>query len=227
MKSKIAAMCLVAGMAPAAMAGTVDVAIDQSDAPWLGFMNVSEINPDGTAGAFVFGSGWGVPDLVATFDDANNELTMSPNTVNDPDPFWYVGGGGPGAMGNKYMEGNLYQESTGGALGGQTVTFSGDLTSLSLTDAHKVSVFIRDFEAGFGSSVDNIVELTSAGAFSISLDTIDDPTRVVQWGIRFEGVNVWSTDVAPFGTAVFATIPTPGALAMLGLGGLVAARRRR
>ena len=113
------------------------------------------------------------------------------------------------------------------SLNGQSVTFSGTLSALSFTEAHTVRVFIRDFAGDFSSSVDNFVELTAPGAFSISLDTIADNSRVVQWGIQVEGVNVWSTDIDPFGSAVFQTIPAPGAVALLGMGGLVASRRRR
>ena len=104
MKTLIAS-AVAAIVAGPVMAGTsVNVGIDDSTANWLGFMNVSEL--DGTP---VFGSGWVIPDLVANFDDGANTLTMSPNTIGDPDPFWYQGGGGPGAMGNKIMEANLYQ----------------------------------------------------------------------------------------------------------------------
>jgi MYXO-CTERM domain-containing protein len=40
-------------------------------------------------------------------------------------------------------------------------------------------------------------------------------------------VNVWVTDVDPFGNIVYGTVPTPGAFALIGMGGLVASRRRR
>lgn len=223
MKSKMIAAAAALVVSPVALAD-VAVGIDQSDAPWLGFMNVFEL--DGST--FVFGSGWGVPDLTSSFDDGASTLTMGPNTVNDPDPFWYQGGGGPGAPGNKVMEANLFQQLSDGSLSGETVVFSGNLLSNSFTDAHVLSVFIRDFAADFSSVNETLVEIDSTGAFSISLDTIDDGTaRNVQWGIQVKGVNVWSTDVAPFGEAVFATVPAPGALALLGLGGLVAGRRRR
>jgi len=42
--------------------------------------------------------------------------------------------------------------------------------------------------------------LSATGEFSISLDTINDAGRHVQWGFQMIGVNVWVTDVAPFGT---------------------------
>jgi len=224
MKSVKAAIAATAFMSATAFAGNVTVGIDQSDANWLGFMNVFELPANG--GGFVFGSSWGIADLTASFDDGASTLTMSPNTIDDPDPFWYQGGGGPGAMGNKLMEANLYQQ-VDGTFAGQTVTFEGSVLSNSFTDAHNARVFIRDFAADFSSSVDMFADVDAAGNFSISLDTIDDASRHVQWGIQVTGENVWITDVAPFGNVVFGTVPTPGALAMLGLGGLVASRRKR
>ena len=222
MKAKVLALT-VAALAGSA-AADVSVGIDPSSSPWLGYMNVFELPANG--GGFVFGSPWGIADLVANFDDGANTLTMSPNTIGDPDPFWYQGGGGPGAPGNKVMEANLYQQ-VDGALAGQTVTFSGDVLSYSFTDAHNVRVFIRDFAADFSSSVDVFADIDASGSFSISLDTINDASRHVQWGVQVSGVNVWITDTAAFGNVVFATVPTPGSLALLGLGGLAAARRRR
>jgi hypothetical protein len=224
----VSAIACAAMLAASANAG-VSVGVDPSSGPWLAFMNVFNLD-----GGFVFGSPWGIPDLVANFNDGANTLTMSPNTIGDPNEFWYQdptgsgnpNPGGPGAPGNKIMEANLYQE-VAGSLAGQTVTFSGTVLSNTFTDAHVARVFIRDFASDFSSSVDVFAEVDSAGAFSISLDTINDASRRVQWGIQVRGVNVWVTDTAPFGNIVIATIPTPGALAVLGLGGLVASRRRR
>jgi len=221
MKKTMIAAAAAMLMAPVA-AADVSVGIDQSDAAWLGFMNVFEL--DGTT--FVFGSPWGPADLNSSFDDGAGTMTMSPNTIGDPDPFWYQGGGAPGSPGNKIMEANLYQEVTD-TFAGQTVTFSGNVLSNSFTDAHQATVFIRDFAADYSSSVDMLADVDASGAFSISLDTLGDAGRHVQWGIRVKGVNVWVTDTAPFGNVVFSTVPAPGAAALLGLGGLIAGRRRR
>lgn len=215
---------LLAGtlVATSAQAGTtVNVGIDPSGPQWLAYMNVFDLG-----GGFQFGSPWGIGDLVANFDDGAQTLTMSPNTIGDPDPYWYIGGGGPGAQGNKIMQANLYQEVNDGSLAGTTVNFSGTVLSNSFTGAHQARVFIRDFAADFSSSVDVFVDVDAAGAFDISLATIDDAARHVQWGLQVEGVNVWVTDVDPFGNVVFATIPAPASMALLGLGGLVARRRR-
>lgn len=231
MKPVLQALCAAAVLGTSAQAG-MSVGVDDSSAPWLAYMNVFELPANG--GGFVFGQPWGVPDLVAVFNDGAGTLTMSPNTIGDPNEFWYqdpagMGNpnpGGPGALGNKIMEGNLYQQVDDGSLSGTTVTFEGVIDSNSFTAAHEARLFIRDFAADFSSSVDMFIDAVD-GAFSFSLDTIADSSRHVQWGVQVRGENVWITDTAPFGNLVVRTVPTPGALALLGLGGLTATRRRR
>lgn len=231
MKTASAIACAAMLAASASAHADVNLGVDTSSAAWLAYMNVFELPANG--GGFVFGSNWGIGDLVANFDDGANTLTMSPNTIGDPNEFWYQdptgtgnpNPGGPGAPGNKIMEANLYQESTG-AYNGQMVTFSGTILSNSFTDAHVARVFIRDFAADYSSSVDVFADAVD-GNFSVSLATIADAGRHIQWGIQVRGVNVWVTDTAPFGNLVVSTVPAPGALALVGLGGLVASRRRR
>lgn len=201
----------------------VTLDVPDSNAPWLAFMNVFELPANG--GGFVFGSPWGIGDLVANFDDPNNQLILSPNTIGDPNEFWYqcVGGatppdcGGPGAPGNKNMDANLYIEETG-PLAGQTVTFQGVVASNTLTPAHTTRAFIRDFAPDYSSFVESTVDLTTTGPFSVTLDTINDPARHVQYGFQTVGENVWITDVAPFGNIVINTIPEPNSMLGLGLG---------
>ena len=217
-------VALMAGLMIPAVASAVVIPVPDSTAPWQGFMNVSNLPaPDGD-GAFQFASPWGVADLVAEFDDANNKLTLSPNTIGDPDPYWYIGGGGPGAAGNKIMEANLYIEQTD-VYNGQTVTFEGVISSNTYTDAHSAFIFIRDFAPDYSSFNETIVPANS-GPFSISLATDPGAGRHVQYGFQSVGVNVWSTDVAPFGNVMIRTIPEPASLALLALGAIAALRRR-
>ena len=189
----LALVVLGAGLAQA----QVDVTVDPA-AISLGYMNVYNLPaPDGD-GAFVFGSGWGIADLTASF--VGDVVTLGPNTIGDPDPFWYIGGGGPGAPGNKIMEANLYAEVND--LGGQTITFSFEVMATTLTSAHTVKAFIKDYAPDYSSFVESSIPLTAAGTFSVSLDAINEAGRHVQWGFQMLGVNVWVTDVAPFGTIV-------------------------
>ncbi|MCL4220983.1 MAG: PEP-CTERM sorting domain-containing protein [Phycisphaerales bacterium] len=217
---------VLAGSAQAA-----NVGVDNSSAPWLGYMNVFALPEHG--GGYIFGSPWGIADLVAVFDDGYPSVTMYPNSIGDPNEFWYqdpTGGGnpnpgGPGAPGNKIMEANLYQEVSDGSLSGTTVTFSGYVLSNTFTDAHEARIFIRDFAPDYSSSVDVFLDAT-VGYFSLSLNTIADSARHVQWGFQVRGVNVWITDIAPFGSVTYSSIPAPASMALLGLGALALRRRR-
>jgi hypothetical protein len=208
--------------------GDTTVTVDPS-AGWVGFMNVFEIPQNG--GGYVFGSGWGTADLKATF--SGPVLTLSENNIGDPNPFWYIGGGGPGAIGNKTMDASMYVEPAG-SLPGQTVTFTGDVLANTLvgqTDAlgngWTSVAFIKDFAPDFSSFVSTTVALTP-GVFSISLATINDPARHVQYGFETIGPDVWGTDAGLFGDIQVTAVPEPSsiALALTGLLGLVAVVRK-
>lgn len=214
----LAASVVCAGAANAAV-----INVGDSTAPWLGFMNVFELPANG--GGYVFGNAWGIGDLRATFDDPNSKLTLWANSIGDPNPFWYIGGGGPGAQGNKVMEANLYQETTG-LLHGQTVTFQGIVQTNTFTQAHTAVIFVKDFAPDYSSVVTSIIPLVP-GPFSVSLNTINDPARHVQVGFTITGPCVWITDADAAGNAMITTIPTPSGAMLMGLAVIGAARRRR
>lgn len=205
---------LLAAAAPGL--AVVNVTVDPG-APWLGYMNVFETPENG--GAYVFGSPWGTADLTAVF--TGPVLTLGPNTINDPSSFWYTPSGGPGAVGNKVMDANMYIEND--ALAGQTVTFAGLVISNTFTSAHSSVAFIKEFAPDYSSFVQTTVALTP-GPFSISLATA--PGTHVQYGFETIGRCVWITDVGPYGTAqVVAPEPTSMLLG-LGLVGAFVLRRR-
>lgn len=173
-----------------------------SAAPWVGFMNVSNKPQDG--GAYQFGSGWGTADLNAVFTPLG--LRLSPNTIGDPDPYWYTPAGGPGSVGNKSMDASMYVEI--GSLPGRKLIFSGTVLSNTLVSASNTNAagngwtsvaFIKDFAPDYSTFNSSTVPLTT-GAFNLQLTTVNDPTRHVQYGFETVGPNVWVTDVAPFGS---------------------------
>jgi hypothetical protein len=163
-------------------------------------MNVSELPANG--GGYVFGSGWGVADLNCSF--SGNNLTFTPNTIGDPNPFWYVGGGASGHPGNKIMDANMYCENASGAVPGTTVNFSGIILTNTLTSAHVVTAFIKDFAPDFSSNVTTAVVLPTTGSFNLNAVTVNDPARHVQYGFEMIGPCVWITDIAQAGKVVIA-----------------------
>ena len=212
----------------------VTVGIDARDVN-IGFMNVFNLDRSGplpAASDYQFGSGWGFNDLNANYDNGAGTLTFTPNSVGDPDPYWYIGGGGPGALGNKWMDANGFAQVSGeggavGALSGMNVTFEGNVLSNTFTANHTATAFIRDFAPDFSSFNETSVALTT-GAFSITLATDGGVDRHVQYGINIQGENVWATDLAPFGSVVLgAAIPEPSSLAVLGVAALGFVTRRR
>jgi hypothetical protein len=211
----------------ASIANAVDVAVDPNS-PWQGFMNVFETPQHG--GGYVFGSGWGTADLCATF--SGPVLTLSPNTVNDPNPFWYSPSGGPGSVGNKSMDASMYVERTGVYVG-QTLNFQGTVTANTLFgqvnqlgNGWTSVAFIKDFASDY-SSFTSVTAPLNVGNFNISLLTSVDPTHHIQYGFETIGPDVWSTDVGPYGN--IQVVPEPSSLALLGFGafGALCAWRRR
>jgi hypothetical protein len=210
------ALSLIACASLAGTAAAVDVTVDPARIV-NAFMNVSNLPPPDGDGAYQFGAPWGFADLTAAF--AGNDLTLGPNSINDPNEYWYrcVGGavppncGGPGAPGNKIMEANSYAEVNDGSLAGQNVTFSGIVLSSTLTSAHVAYAFIRDFAPDYSSFVGNVIPLPASGLFSLSLATVNDPARHVQYGFQLVGVNVWATDVGPYGSVTIGPDPATSA----------------
>src|SRR5262245_40553414 len=163
MKSKLLLCTFGLALMPVATAGAaVTVGVDPG-APYQGFMNVFELPSHG--GAYVFGSSWGVADLTASF--SGPVLTLGPNSINDPSSFWYTPSGGPGAMGNKNMDANMYVQVDDGSLSGQSVTFTGTVLSNTLISPYTSVAFIKDFAPDFSSSISATAPL-SPGVFSIT-----------------------------------------------------------
>jgi len=199
-------------------------------AAWNGYMNVFDVAGAGYgmagAGGFQFGSVWAPVDLRATFSGPT--LSLQANTIGDANPYWYTPAGGPGAVGNKIMDANFYQEY-GGGLG--NVTFQGNVLANSLvgpTDGGgrgwTAVAFIKDFAPDFSSSVSTTVPL-SPGFFSISLPTIADGARHIQVGFEVIGPDVWAGD--PLSLTSITIVPEPTTIALAGLGTALLLIRRR
>lgn len=197
-----ALLALLACLLLAGSAFAASVTVDPATLN-LGYMNVYELN-----NVYLWGSGWGFADLCASY--SGSALTLSPNTIGDPNEYWYIGGGAPGHAGNKLMYADSYAQVDNGSLAGQTVEFSGSVVANSLTSAHVAKAFIRDFAPDFSSFNQQVINLPASGDFTLSLATVNDPARHVQWGFEMIGACVWYTDVAPFGSVTIAPLqPVP------------------
>jgi len=196
------AATLVAGMALSTQAVVVTVGNSTATPAWNAFINVSELPENG--GAYVFGSPWGIADLRAEFDDTNAKLELFVNSINDPNPFWYLPEGGPGSTGNKQMDAVLYHQVDDGSLTGIPVTFEGTVLSNTFSPSHVARAFVRDFAPDYSSFNEQFIEL-APGAFSVTLETEPGEGRHVQWGFNVVGPCVWITDAAGYGSAVIST----------------------
>jgi hypothetical protein len=79
------------------------------------------------------------------------------------------------------------------------VIFTGTVAENTLTSTHTSVAFIKDFAPDYSSHTVVSTPLVN-GTFSISMKTNPGVGRHVQYGFQTVGVNVWSTDVAPFGS---------------------------
>jgi hypothetical protein len=217
----------VSTLGAAGQAEAVTFTVDQS-AAWQGFMNVFELPSNG--GGYVFGSGWGTADLTATWSPLS--LTLGTNNINDPNPFWYVGGGAPGAQGNKIMDANMYVQVADGAFSNQTVTFTGNVVANtlfgqtdSLGNGWTSVAFIKEFTADYSSFTQTTIPLTT-GSFSISKAISSNVANHVQYGFQTIGSNVWVTDAASKGNIQIQAVPEPTTMLALGAG-LAFLRRRK
>lgn len=224
-----AALCVLflgVGQASSDVTLTID-----PNADWAGRMDILDLS-----GSYQWSCNWGLGELTATFSGTN--LTLGPTCVADSNPYWYIDGGQPGATGNKIMGAAMSVETTPGLYSGQTVTFTASVLANTLAGQTVETpegavpwttvAFVRDYGPDYTSWVEATAPLTP-GTFSISLATIDDPTRHIQYGFRTVGTCVWATDAGNYGTVDVApaSVPEPATMAILGLGGLAAVIRRR
>lgn len=164
---------------------------------WTGYANV--FLTDGTT--FQFGSGWGLADLKSVVNAGANTVTLYPNynTYNAADPYWANGN-----LGNKIFEGNTYVENN--TLAGQTLTFSGNVTSNTLDAAYTAVAFIKGLNPATGYSTDVYVSapLVAGQPFSITTDAAIPAGLVVQYGFTVKGLNANPAQEAALGNVVVA-----------------------
>ena len=201
------------------------ITINPTD-PWQGYMNVFDLPVSGTYPANPLGNfyppppggAWGTADLCASF--SGSDLTLSPNTINDTNAFWYTPLGAPGNPGNKIMDASMYIETTG-LFQGATMTFSGTILNTNLLNPTHTnqqgngwtcSAFIKDFAPDYSSAVITRVDFATntSPVFSVNYTTLNDlPGRHVQWGLETIGPDVWPTDPILPGLGKVVVAPYP------------------
>ena len=209
-----AALLMVAAPAQA----TINVTVDPG-APWLGFMNVSELPENG--GAYVFGSGWGTADLPAVFTGPTLKLSPNTNTYNQADPFWTQ----PDGDGNKQMNANFYVEVNG--LEGEDIHFGGKTVSNTFVAPYVSQAWIKVFASDYSSVlVDTYATLTTDTFFSLDLTVPNTPGVHMQYGFSTDGPNANPATVDALGRVL--VLPEPSSLLLtFACAGAFAIRRRR
>ena len=223
----------VAGLSGASANGTVFKTINQTEMIY-GSIGVYNLPTDGSG--FVSASAWPIADLNAVFQTPDS-VTFSPNTITNTGSMWYnPESGGPGSAGQKTMVSYLYASSPKSSILGQSLVFEGLVTDFSLGTniagfPYSLSAFVMDVAPDYSDVIAAFIPITGTGNFSVNQALLDDPLRVVQWGLVMTGPNIWATDTVQLANAGSVTVvPEPSTYALLGmaaLGGLVALRLRR
>lgn len=158
---------------------------------WLGYINVFDNPHDGTMGPYMFGSGWGIADLVAIMDTGNNTVTLKPNRIGDTDVYWQT----PGELeGNKIMDASCYIEDDG--LRGLVFSYNGEVTSNTLVSTDlsfefTYKAFVKVYSSDYSTVLEELTYDLSPGAFTIDFDASGYNTdEHIQYGFNVVGPNI-------------------------------------
>lgn len=192
---------------------------------WTGWMNTLSADPS-AGGTYMWGSGWGVPELKTVivsgagsgFTITDNILDLYPNYncyADNPGNAYWRNNGGAGPRGNKWLEANTLVQSTVSA---ETTVFSGTVSTFTLAPEFKADAFIRVFDSRWNLVSYQLQPLTSAGNFTVSLDTVFYPGFNLQKGFQISGTNANPADMVANGSLRVITEPSGGGSILINVG---------
>ncbi len=222
MKSMIAAVVGIAGLAAAANAAWGCKFEVWDGAAWVSSVNVAP----GATVKFRFGTYFDAGTQVTTGDGTGNALALNRFTGSNQFSNFAAGDAFQAITRTSTAGNNALTATSGGTIGGTGITSFGGQLLLSLPGAAETYYQIYTGEINLGDA--NLALRTlvfSNKTFGVSTTTKgitfyhDGSPNNKQSGQPETG----RADI----TASINVIPTPASLALIGLGGLVAARRRR
>jgi hypothetical protein len=183
------------GLLSLGMTAQETVVTDPTADAFIGYANVFNTAADG--GDFVFGQGWGVPDLQTIVDAGAGTITLQPNfnTYDPADEFW-----SNGDIGNKIFEGNTYLEDN--SLIGSEVTFTGGVSANTLDPAYVAVAFIKVFNSDFSVLKEETTPLVDGQEFTVTYTNVEAEDTTLQYGWYVRGLNANPTQEADLGSIV-------------------------